>query len=693
MEIKITKTLSNKSGVHFSQANLIEKKVNTYKNSFVKSSLIAVQLIMFCVFWDVLFAQTITSFSPESGSVGSTVVISGNGFNTVTSNNVVFFGAVKALVTEATSTSLTVVVPAGTTFHNISVTNLTNNLTAYSSRPFIVTFPGSTTLKFASKIDFGTGVNPFTVSIGDLNGDGKSDLAVANTASSTVSVLRNISNTPTVSFAAKVDFATGSHPYTVIIRDIDGDGKPDMTVDNYSSSTVSVFRNTSVSGLITFAPKVDFATGINPHSVSVCDFNSDGKPDIVSANWVGNSVSVFRNTSTSGNISFAQKVDFLTATTSVFVNTGDLDGDGKPDIVTANWYGNNVSLFRNTSTSGNISFAPRTDLSPFDLPDCVGIGDLNGDGKPELVVSCRGTDNVSTLRNTSVPGAISFAMPVDFATGYHPFYVSLGDLDGDGKPDLSTANFGLSDVTGSLSVMRNMSGTGPLSFNSKIDFTTGDGSASVCVGDLDGDGKPDVVVANNFSYTVSVFRNTANSIVNIKVIPEGFYDSATDKLRIKDTVRAYLHSTVSPFNLIDSSIALIDSVTFNGKFYFTNAPNGTYYIKIIHRNALETWSRSGGVSFTAGATMNYDFTTSGSQAFGNNQIQVNNAPLRFAIYSGDVSHNRAINLEDVIQIDNDVSNFATGYIVTDLTGNYFADLTDMLIAYNNSSAFVSVIKP
>ena len=116
-------------------------------------------------------------------------------------------------------------------------------------------------------------------------------------SSNTVSVFRNTSTSGTISFAAKVDFTTGTHPYSVSIGDIDGDGKPDLAVANYSSNTVSVFRNTSTSGTMSFAAKVDFTTGTTPHSVSIGDIDGDGKPDLAVANQDSNTVSVFRNTS------------------------------------------------------------------------------------------------------------------------------------------------------------------------------------------------------------------------------------------------------------------------------------------------------------------------------------------------------------------------------------------------------------
>jgi hypothetical protein len=473
-------------------------------------------------------APTITSFTPTSGAVGATVTITGTGFDTTPANNIVFFGATRATVTAAIATSLTVTVPTGATFGAITVLNTGTSLAAYSTQFFNPTFSPNkssiTTADIAAQEDFTAVTNPRSVAIGDLDGDGKPDLAVTNNGSATVSVYRNTSSSGLIaagSFAAKVDFTTGSSPRSVAIGDLDGDGKPDLAVGNYSSATVSVFLNTSTSGLIdtgSFAAKVDFTTGTRPNSVAIGDLDGDGKPDLAVANNGSATVSVLHNTYTSGLIvagSFAAKVDFTTGSIPISVAIGDLDGDGKPDLAVANFSSSSVSVLHNTYTSGLIdtgSFAAKVDFTTGTNPYSVAIGDLDGDGKPDLAVANSGSDIVSVLHNTYTSGLIdtgSFAAKVDFATGSSPRSVVIGDLDGDGKPDLAVANFSSSSV----SVFRNTYTSGLIdtgSFAAKVDFTTGSNPISVAIGDLDGDGKPDLAVANFSSNTVSVYRNTSN---------------------------------------------------------------------------------------------------------------------------------------------------------------------------------------
>src|SRR5205807_1568483 len=135
-------------------------------------------------------------------------------------------------------------------------------------------------------------------------------------------------------------FATASAPLSVAAGDLNGDGRPDLAVANYGANTVSVLLNTTAPGAATpsFAPRLDFPTGTNPFSVAIGDLNGDGRPDLAAANCGANTVSVLRNTTAPGAAtpSFAARQDFATGTEPRSVAVGDLNGDGRPDLVVAN---------------------------------------------------------------------------------------------------------------------------------------------------------------------------------------------------------------------------------------------------------------------------------------------------------------------------------------------------------------------
>lgn len=186
------------------------------------------------------------------------------------------------------------------------------------------------------------------------------------------------------------------------------------------------------------------------------------------------------------------------------------------------------------------------------------------------------------------------------------------------------------------------------------------------------------------------FVNMSAITLNLKAAIEGIYSESDDRLNVRDTLRVYLNSTNPPYSIVDSSMTVIDSLSYIGLCFFKNAPAGKYYVVVKHRNALETWSRTGGDSLNKGSLENYDFTSDSTQAYGDNQRR--KGPL-FCIFSGDVDGNGLVDLSDLSLIDNDAYSFTNGYSNTDLTGDNFVDLEDYAIADNNAFNIVTKIRP
>jgi len=261
----------------FDHSFLLHTHSNPTRKRFIMKIQHSFVLFLLILFASVCTAQvpTITSFAPTSGIIGSTVVLTGTNFNLTPLNNVVYFGATRATVLVASATQISVTVPFGATYQSITVLNTLTGRSCASSRPFITRFSptlgGISTSDFLPKVDFTVGNGPRAVAVGDLDGDGNPDLVTANTSANTISIRRNIATTgilSSTSLSAKVDFATGTAPISIALGDFDGDGKLDIAVANSTGNTVSVFRNSASSGRITtasFATRVNLTTASQPN--------------------------------------------------------------------------------------------------------------------------------------------------------------------------------------------------------------------------------------------------------------------------------------------------------------------------------------------------------------------------------------------------------------------------------------------
>ncbi|MDD5139086.1 MAG: FG-GAP-like repeat-containing protein [Verrucomicrobiales bacterium] len=468
----------------------------------------------------------ITAFSPASATNGVSITLTGTNFSPVAANNTVYFGAVQAAVTDASVTNLTVVMPTGATFVPITVT--VNGLTAYANQPFLPTFSGSGMIdssSLAARLDLPAGTGPGKVVIADLDGDGKPDLAIADSSIAKISIYRNISTSGSLtagSFASRVVLplllpSSGSSPFTIAAADVDGDGRLDLIALNADNNVVSILRNIGSPGSLTtnsFAARIDLPAGTFLRGLAVQDLNGDGKPEIVTASQTSpGGVSIFQNTSTIGNIAFAARVNFVTGNGSASVAIGDLDGDSKPDLVVGNYYGNTLSVFRNLGTGNSIttnSFASGVDFPALATCFSIAIGDMDGDGKLDLLIGgAQNSQAFSVYRNTSSVGSIttsSFAARVDFAAPGWVNTLTLADLDGDGKLDIALAT----QLPSVFSIFKNVSVPGsftPTSLMARVDYSAGYNPVGISVGDLDGDGRPDITFGNFYDATISIYRN------------------------------------------------------------------------------------------------------------------------------------------------------------------------------------------
>jgi VCBS repeat protein/IPT/TIG domain-containing protein len=473
-------------------------------------------LLVGLIFPIFIFAQPhIGSVSPLSGNVGSTVTITGSNFSATASANLVRFGPVQAPVTSATATTLTVTVPAGTA--NLPVTVTTAGLTGYFYVPFNTTFtdPGQfAPSAFSTRTDLALGAHngPQSVAAMDIDGDGKQDLVIADGDSNKIDIYRNTSTPGSLAFtlAYKYYLSTGFYPVGVALGDLDGDGKPEIIVTNAASSYLGLFQNTSTAGSISFSNEIDLPQGSYGVNAVIGDLNGDGKPEIAVTNLADNTIGVYPNTSTVGHLSFGTTILLSTGSITLPFQPviADVDGDGMPDLAVSNQLTGTISIFRNTGIAGGVlSFSTNTDFTVGNFPLGLFAGDLDGDGKPDLAVANYSDNTISLLLNTSSMGSVSFVKGADIPVGNNPQSITIADLDGDGKPDIAVSDL----ADDSVDVLRNTSIPGALTLASSVGYATNAAPQFLIAGDMDGDGMPDLVTVDNTADMVSILRNISSS--------------------------------------------------------------------------------------------------------------------------------------------------------------------------------------
>lgn len=512
--IRLTNKFDIPSGVN-PIANVIADFDNDNKPDILNTNAISSSI---SIFRNADIIPSIKYFTPTNGIPGSSALIVGSGLNTSKELNVVYFGATKGNVVSKTDTSLLVTVPAGASFSNLLLSNIEDGLVTQSNLKFNPTFtplkPTINNTTFNNRVALGAGANPTGSAMGDIDGDGRPELLVANFNANTISVYKNNSAIDTIILNPRMDYPTKANPQSIALGDLDGDGKLDVVIANKFSNTITIYKNASSAAVgIRLDNKLDLATGSLPVSVAIGDLNNDGKQDILVANIGSNTLSIFPNISLVGKITMGNKIDISTGNASPqFVAIDDLSGDNKLDIAVGLYNTNSVSVFKNISPLGMFVFGPPMNFNVGNNPYSIAIGDLDGDGKLDLITSNNNTANISALRNTSVSNLINFSQNQNFIVGPYPGIVKISDINGDNKPDVTiTSAF---DGTGGnlISVLQNSSTIGNINFVSRTDFATDRNPISHVSGDLNGDGLPDMVSINALSNSISIFKNSTTSL-------------------------------------------------------------------------------------------------------------------------------------------------------------------------------------
>jgi hypothetical protein len=363
-------------------------------------------------------------------------------------------------------------------------------------RLLAVTFSGPTPLP--------AGGTAQGIALADFDGDGNLDLAVAETGSNHLGVRLGRGDG---SFGPSSSLATGSGPVDLAAADLDGDGRIDLIVTNFNSNDVSVMLGR---GDGTFAPRADYSVGGGPRSVAVADLDGDGSLDLVVGNQ-GNDASLLYGRGDGG---FDAAVGLGLQDQANGVAVADMNGDGRIDILVSGYF--EVHLYLNQGPAG---FPSRTSYNASGGGGAfVAVGDANGDGRLDVVHSNTANNYVSVFQGDGqggLQGPFFYTVgpdPYYLSTGDYPYETALVDLDLDGNLDLLMA-------TNRGFVVR--AGLGDGTFGDRLDFSLEDDAVYLAVGDVDGDGKPDVVATDYAASRVLVFRNTTGEPPLVTLAVEG----------------------------------------------------------------------------------------------------------------------------------------------------------------------------
>ncbi len=475
----------------------------------------------------------------------------------------------------------------------------------FDQKPTLLVNDGSGRFQAGVALGFDGGGGDTTNAVGDLNGDGRPDLAFVRLTSQEERGISVVFNTGS-GFGQPMQIPLGAYDYPAALRiaDVNGDGKPDLIATESFSNRVTIAEG---NGAGMFSVRASYTTGFFPVASGAGDFDRDGKIDLVVANS-DLTLSVMTGLGTGqflAPLAFDQADQLLRATI-----LADVNGDGRKDAVSA--LGNQSGVLVAYGNGAGGFDSPKIYQAGRDNSD-VAVADFNKDSRPDIVVVGGNLQSIGSVRLLLGAATGDFSLsPRDLNAGQTPSTVIAADLNADNNPDLAVGNYNSNNVSILL-------GDGQGNFATAINIPVGMSPSSIVSGDFNKDGKLDLAVTNYGGMTLSILTGNGMGGFSVSTV---------------NVAKAPISMTVADFNRdnnLDLAVICRDESTTRNLYILLGNGDGSFRVPL--RLATENYP----VSVAAG-----DFTGDGRLDLALTEVLflTNSAATdHVSIYSGDGTGN------------------------------------------------------